>query len=318
MSATTAPPAAAAGASGPVLPPTIGSRAPAGPDRRGAVLRRLFRFLAGQPMLAIGLGIMALVVVMAVFAPVLSPYNPTTINPRSLAPPSAAHRLGTDYPGRDLLSLLIYGSRASLVAAVIGGALAMAGALLLGVLPVLASPLADRAANRVSIFLLAIPGLPLMVLVGALVGNNEWVLLLVIGFGGIAYNARLLRSQALALRDRGFLGAARGFGGGPLYVLRRHLVPALGPLVVMGFVNWAAASVLIQAALAFIGLGDPNGISWGLIMNRALAQPDLYSSRIWLWWVLPPGLAITVTLLGFTLVGVALEPVFNPRWHRSS
>lgn len=317
MSSTTVA-AGPAGVGGHDTDPVVPVGGPARDGRAVPRLRRFGRTLVESPMLGVGLAILALVVVVAVFAPLLSPYNPTAITGAQLAPPSAAHWFGTDVPGRDLLSLLIYGSRASLVAAVVGGGLAMLGAVLLGVLPVLIGPLADRTANRVSIFLLALPGLPLMVLVGSLAGNNDLIILLVIGFTGIAYNARLLRSQALTVRDRGFLGAARGFGGGRLYVLRRHLVPAIGPLVVIGFVNWASAAVLIQAALAFIGLGDANSVSWGLVLNRALAQPDLYSSRLWAWWVLPAGLAITVTLLGFTLVGVALEPVFNPRWHRTS
>jgi ABC-type dipeptide/oligopeptide/nickel transport system permease subunit len=269
-------------------------------------------------MLTVGVAILGAVVLVAIFSPLLSPYDPRAISGPPLQTPSAHHLLGTDVPGRDILSQLLYGTRASLIAAVLGGALAMFGALLLGVLPVLFSPLADRVCNRIAVFLLAMPGIPLLILIGSLAGNNQLLLIVLIGFAGVAYNARLLRSQALALRDRGFISSARGFGGGPLYVMRRHIVPAMGPLVVIGFVNWAANAVLIQAALAFLGLGDPSGVSWGLMMNRALGQQAIYLSPMWTWWVLPPGLAITVTLLGFTFVGVALEPAFNPRWHRSS
>jgi ABC-type dipeptide/oligopeptide/nickel transport system permease subunit len=271
-----------------------------------------------SPMLTVGLTILGLVVLIAVFAPLLTPYDPRAITGRVLQTPGHGHLLGTDQPGRDIFAQLLYGTRASLLAAVLGGSIAMVGAVLLGVLPVLFSRRADRVCNRIAVFLLALPGIPLLILIGSLAGNNEVLLIAVIGFAGVAYNARLLRSQALALRDRGFIGSARGFGGGPLYVLRRHIVPAMGPLVVIGFVNWAANAVLIQAALSFLGLGDPSGISWGLMMNRALSQPAIYLSPMWKWWVLPPGLAITVTLLGFTFVGVALEPAFNPRWHRSS
>ncbi len=194
----------------------------------------------------------------------------------------------------------------------------MAGAILVGVLPALVGGVADRAANRLVVFLLALPGAPLLVLVGALAGNQRVALILVIAFLGIAPNARILRSQALTLRARGFVSSAQGFGAGPLYVLRRHLVPGLGPLVVVGFVNWASAAIGLEAGLAFLGLGDPSGISWGLMLNRALGEQAIYFSPMWVWWVLPAGLAITATLLGCTFIGVGLEPTFNRRWLRAS
>jgi len=139
----------------------------------------------------------------------------------------------------------------------------------------------------------------------------------VIGFIGAAPNARILRSQTLTLRERGFIAASRGFGAGPLYVLRRHVVPGLAPLIVVGLVTWAGVAVGLQAGLAFLGLGDPSSISWGLMMNRALSVRGIYFSSMWTWWVLPPGLAIMVTLLGFTFTGVGLEPAFNPRSRRN-
>ena len=101
-------------------------------------------------------------------------------------------------------------------------------------------------------------------------------------------------------------------------MLRRHLVPGLAPLVVVGFVNWAGIAVGLQAGLAFLGLGDPTGVSWGLMLNRALAEQSIYFSPMWTWWVLPPGLAIAATVLMFTFIGVGLEPSFNPRWLRAT
>ncbi|MDP9075336.1 MAG: ABC transporter permease [Actinomycetota bacterium] len=273
---------------------------------------------ARSPLLIIGLSLVGLMVVVALFAPLLTSYDPRAITGRALETPTGRHWLGTDVPGRDIFAQLVYGTRASLIAAVVAGSLAMLGAILIGVLPAMLNRTADAVANRVVVFLLALPGLPLLVVIGALAGNNQMVLILVIAFVGAAPNARILRSQALALRDRGFIGAARGFGGGSGYVLRRHVVPAMGPLVLIGFVYWASVAVGLQAGLAFLGLGDPSGVSWGQMLNRALTQQGIYFSPMWTWWVLPPGLAITLTLLGFTFIGVALEPSFNPRWRRSS
>jgi peptide/nickel transport system permease protein len=288
------------------------------PPARGAGSGAAGRRRPRSPLLVVGLALVGVVVLAALLAPLLSAHNPGAVTGRALEQPSRRHWLGTDVPGRDIFAQLVYGARASLIVGVVAGSLAMAGAILLGVLPALVGGVADTGANRLVVFLLALPGAPLLVLVGALAGNRRIALILVIAFLGTAPNARILRSQALTLRARGFVSSAQGFGAGPLYVLRRHLVPGLGPLVVVGLVNWASAAIGLEAGLAFLGLGDPSGISWGLMLNRALSQPAIYFSPMWVWWVLPPGLAITVSLLGFTFVGVGLEPTFNPRWLRSS
>ncbi|MGH3849405.1 MAG: ABC transporter permease [Pseudonocardiaceae bacterium] len=271
-----------------------------------------------SPLLLVGLGLLGFLAIVAIAAPLLTSYSPKVISGPVLEQPSAQHWLGTDKPGRDIFAQLIFGTRASLSVALIAGTLAMSLAIVIGVLPVLLGGIADTASNRLVVFLLALPGLPLLVLIGALAGNSRMAIILVIAFLGAAPNARILRSQALTLRRRGFIAAAQGFGGGPLYVLRRHLVPGLGPLILVGFVNWAGLSIALEAALAFIGLGDPSGISWGLMLNRALDQQSIYYSPMWVWWVLPPGLAIALTVLGFTFVGVGLEPSLNPRWLRSA
>jgi peptide/nickel transport system permease protein len=276
------------------------------------------RRLPRSPLLVVGLALLGFLVVVAVAAPLLTPHDPEAITGPALEEPSSRHWLGTDEPGRDIFAQLVYGARASLTVAVVAGSLAMTLAILVGVLPALVGGLADAVANRFMVLLLALPGLPLLVLIGALAENRRFAIILVIGFLGAAPNARILRSQALSLRERGFIAAARGFGGGPLYVLRRHLVPGLGPLILVGFVNWAGLSIGIEAGLAFLGLGDPSGISWGLTLNRALQEQSIYFSDMWIWWVLPAVLAIAVTVLGFTFVGVALEPTLNPRWLRSS
>lgn len=269
-------------------------------------------------MLLAGSALLALVALAAVFAPLLATHDPTAVSGPALQPPSPSHWLGTDIPGRDLFAQLVFGARASLSVALIAGTLAMIGAVIAGVLPGLVGGFADALSARAVVFLLALPGLPLLILVGSLAGDSRLGVILVIAFVGVAPNARILRSQTLSLRQRGFITAARGFGGGPLYVLRRHLVPGLGPLIVIGFVNWAGVAIGLEAGLTFLGLGDPTGVSWGLTLNRALEEPGIYFSDMWTWWVLPAGLGITAAVLGFTFLGVALEPRFNPRWLRAS
>jgi len=269
-------------------------------------------------MLGAGVTLLALVALAAVFAPLLAAHDPSVVSGPALERPTASHWLGTDVPGRDLLAQLVFGARASLSVALLAGTLATAGAVIAGVLPTLVGGLTDALSARGVVFLLALPGLPLLVVVGSLAGDSRVAVILVIAFVGVAPNARILRSQTASLRQRGFITAARGFGGGPLYVLRRHLVPGLAPLLVIGFVNWAGIAIALEAGLSFLGLGDPTAVSWGLTLNRALDEPGIYFSAMWTWWVLPAGLGITAAVLGFTFLGVALEPRFNPRWLRAS
>ncbi|MFN2607577.1 MAG: ABC transporter permease [Acidimicrobiales bacterium] len=301
---TTAPPvdAPAPVPPGRHAPPAGAGDAPKGGDRRYS------------PLVVAGLVLLAIVVGVALAAPLLSRYSPKAISGPSYSQPSARHWLGTDDSGRDLFAQLVYGARASLFVAVVAGSLAMVGAVLLGVLPAVAGGATDTVCNRVVVFLLALPAAPLLIMIGAMAGNQRVAIILVIGFLGVAPTARLLRARTISLRQRGFIASARGFGSGPLYLTRRHLVPSLGPLLVVRFVNWAGVAVGLEAGLAFLGLGNPSSISWGMTMNRALSQQAVYFSPLWTWWALPPGFAVTITILGFVFLGVGLEPTFNPRW----
>jgi len=149
--------------------------------------------------------------------------------------------------------------------------------------------------------------------VGAMAGPNRLAVTLVIAFLGWPVSARVLRSRTLSLRQRGFVRIAGGLGGGPLYLMRRHLLPEVAPVAIASFVGVAAHAVLVEAGLAFLGLADPTSVSWGLVLNRALQHQGLYFSWLWAWWVLPFGLAITIAVLGFTFLGVGVEPLLNRR-----
>ncbi len=271
-----------------------------------------------SPLLVAGAVIVGLLVVVAVAAPVLAPYDPRALTGDSLARPSAAHLLGTNAVGQDIVSQLIWGARTSLVIGVVGATLAVTVGALVGVGAGLVGGLADTVITRVIDLFLALPGLPLIVLVAALLGGSRTVVILVVANAGWPQIARTLRSQALTLRERGFVSAARGFGGGGFYVMRRHVVPAMGPVIASRWVDWASVAIFLESGLAFLGLGDPTTISWGQMLDGALNYQGWYIGNLWTWWVLPAGLAITLAVIGFTLIGVGVEQVFNPRWARGS
>ena len=260
-----------------------------------------------------GGGLLLAAGVAAVLAPVLAPYDPRALVGEPLQPPSTAHLLGTNDIGQDIFSQVVWGARPSLTVAVGAGVLAVVTGLSVGVGAGLAGGKADTVAMRVVDLFLALPVLPLLVVIAALAGASRLILVLVIGLVRWPEIARVARGQTLTLRHRGFVEAAQGFGASLLYLLRRHLAPALGPIIAAGMVTVATVAVLMEAGLAFLGLADPTAVSWGLMLNRALLFPGLYYSALWTWWVLPAGLAISVVVLGLTLVGVGLEPTFNPR-----
>lgn len=274
--------------------------------------------MKASPLLVAGSLILAILAAAALFAPVLAPYDPQALAGNSLEPPSADHLLGTNHIGQDILSQLIWGARETLAVVLASATLAVMGALVAGVAPALVGGWADLVANRILDLLLAIPGLPLVLLIATLAGPSRPVLIGVIAFAGLPGIARILRSEAKSLRSRGFVGAAQGFGGGRSYVVLKHLVPGLGPLLVTRFVDWAGIAVFLQAGLAFLGLADPTQPSWGLMLNRATEHPGLYFTPVWTWWVLPAGFAVTAAVLGFTLLGVGLETALNPRLGRRS
>ena len=268
-------------------------------------------------MLTVGIAIVAGVALVALLAPVLAPYDPRALAGPSLASPSARHLLGTNDAGQDILSQLIWGARSSTIVAGLAASLAVAIGAFVGAAAGLARGAVDVVAMRITDVALALPALPLMILVVALAGPSRTTVILVIALAGWPSIARVVRSQALTVGRRGYVQAARGFGAGPLYLIRRHLLPSVGPLVTANFVYWAATAVVLQAGLAFLGLSDPTEISWGAVLNRALEHQGVYLTSQWTWWVLPPGLAITLAAVGLAFIGYGLEPRSNPRWERT-
>lgn len=270
-----------------------------------------------EPLLWIGTAIVASVALVAVLAPALAPYDPRAVAGPSLATPSAAHLLGTNDSGQDILSQLIWGARSSTIVAGLAAVLAVGLGVLVGAAAGLARGTFDVVAMRITDLFLAVPALPLLILIVALAGPSRATVVCVIALAGWPAVARLVRSQTLTLGRRGYVQAARGFGAPALYVIGRHVFPAVGPLVAAALVHWAAATVMLQAGLAFLGLSDPTEVSWGAVLNRALEHQGVYFTSQWTWWVLPPGLAIALAATGLAFIGFGLEPRANPRWERT-
>ncbi len=269
------------------------------------------------PFLVLGASVTGGFLAIAAFAPLLAPYGSQTISGASLAAPSAQHLLGTNDVGQDILSQLIWGTRSAAVVALPAAAIAILLGLLVGGLAGLLGGWVDSLTMRIVDMFLAIPMLPLLILIAALVGPSQIAVIILIAAGAWPSIARVLRSQTLGLAQRGHVRAARGFGGDAVYVLRRHLAPALGPMLAANLVYWMGTAVVLQSGLAFLGLSDPTQVSWGGILNRALTHQGVYFTSEWVWWVLPAGFAIIIVCSGLAFLGLAAEPRFNPRWNRA-
>lgn len=266
-------------------------------------------------MAVIGFAMLAVTVLIALLAPWIAPFDPKAAirvtRENIFTPPSAEHWLGTDDVGKDVLTNLIYGTRVSLVVGffasfislVIGGAIGLVAGFYGGRV--------ENTLMRLTDILLVIPDLPLMIVLIAILGRGQWILIFVIGILGWTGTARVVRSQTLSVRERKFVHRARAIGAGNLYIIRRHIFPLVFPLMVVNAVLVISAAILNESTLAFLGLGDPTRLSWGQMLNFAFNRGAMSAGA---WWVLaPPGFAIIWVVLGLTLLGNGLERIFNPR-----
>ena len=259
-----------------------------------------------------GVVLLCLLGTMAVAAPWIAPYDPSKLSGKPFEAPGAAHWLGTNDIGQDILSELVFGARISLLIGILSSAIAMTIGTTVGLLAGYYRGIVGVVLMRLVDVVLVIPFLPLMVLLAAYLGQNIWNLIVVIGLLVWARPARVIRSQVLSLCERDYVVAARAVGARDGHILVRHILPGVLSLSLAQFVLATSGSILLEAALSFLGLGDPTQKSWGTVLFYAQAR-NAFLSGAWLWWVLPPGLLITASVFGFALLGFALEEALNPR-----
>jgi peptide/nickel transport system permease protein len=263
----------------------------------------------------VGLAMLGLAIGLALFAPWLAPYDPEATERVTIediyARPSLAHPLGTDDGGKDVLSAFLFGARVSLV---VGFTASLISMLIGGTVGLIAGFYGGRLGNllmRLTDIFLVIPDLPLMIVIVAMVGPSLWNIIVVIGILGWTGTARIVRSQALSLKERQFVLRARAIGAGNFHILRRHIFPLVLPLITTNTVLVISLSILEESTLSFLGLGDPTTLSWGGMLNFAFTRGAI-STGAW-WALLAPGLGIVWVVLGCTLLGNAMEEAFHPR-----
>ena len=260
----------------------------------------------------IGICLLVVLILMAVVGPYVIPFDANEQVGQPFEAPSSVHWMGTNDMGQDIMAEVIEGARVSLTIGIISAILATLIGALIGVASGYLGGWFDTFCMRVIDITLTLPFLPLMIVIGVFLGPSMWTQIFVITLVMWAGKARQIRAQTLSLRDRGPVLAAKSMGAGEFYLFSKHILPGVFPLVIPQFVGAVNVSIMMESSLSFLGMGDPLTKSWGSILYYANSR-SAFLTDAWVWWVIPPGLCIVLTVLSFSLIGYYLEEKVNPR-----
>jgi len=278
------------------------------PPRTG---RRRMRRLGLGGVGSVGAVLLSIFVAAAVFAPWVAPFGPSERSGTPFDRPSSTHLLGTDDVGKDLWSLLLHGTRTSLVIGIATALLAIGVGAAVGSTAGLVRGWTDTLLMRLVDIVLALPFLPLLIVASTFAGRAVATQVVLIAALTWARPARLIRSATLEARTRGHVEVAEGMGATRWRLLWRHLSVGAAPLLIPLFLRAAMGAILLEASLSFLGLGDPSRASWGTTLYWANVR-SAFLTDAWRWWVVPPGVAISALVVSFGLLGVAIERRLNP------
>jgi peptide/nickel transport system permease protein len=286
---------------------------------RFVAVRRFTRAYLRRPSGVAGLAILAAFTALALAAPLFiggDDLDVTKVDGPLLAPPSSHYPSGTDQAGRSVLLLLIWGSRESLRIGVIATVLTVGFGAAVGIVAGHYGGFVGRALMHLTDWFIALPGLPLAISLAAVLGQGSASITIAIAATSWTATARLVRAQTLAVEARPFVERARALGAGNRQIMVRQVLPNVMPLILVSSTLTIAGSLLSEATLTFLGLGNPADVTWGEMLHEAFTN-GAFTANAW-WYLLPPGLAILAVVLGFTLTGRAVEHVLNPRMEARS
>lgn len=226
-------------------------------------------------------------------------------------PPNGNNWLGTDADGRSVVTLVMHGSRTSLLVGLVAAAITMVIGSLVGIVAGYRGRFSDTVLMRLADFLLVIPWLALAVVLASIFGQNILVIIAIIGFTSWPGAARLIRAQTLTVKEHLYVERSRALGAGGWHVVSRHILPNVMPVILANAILTVAIAILSESGLSFLGLGDPLRVTWGTIIEEAFSR-GATSIGAW-WWLLAPSLCIVLVTLSFTMIGYALDEIINPR-----
>jgi peptide/nickel transport system permease protein len=260
-----------------------------------------------------GLIILGAFVVVAIFGSTMAPYDPSAISGQVLAPPSAAHLLGTTQTGQDVLSQLLVGTQDTLLIGFVTGAIATVLSVIVGVSAGYFAGYGGELLSLVSNIFLVIPGLPLLIVLTSYVPHlSWWMMTLVLSLVSWAWGARVLRAQTLAFRQQDFVQAAKAAGESNWRIILFEILPNEIAIVATSFVFTVVFAISFYVALMFLGIGNINQWSWGTMLYYAQNNEAITSSGAWWWWA-PPGLAVALVILALVMLNFGIDEFINPR-----
>ena len=256
----------------------------------------------------VGFSLLLLFIFMAIFAPVIAPYSPDEMTDDVLKPPSAKHLFGTDHLGRDIYSRVVFGSRISLSVGFVAAGLSAVIGVLIGSFSGFYGGITDDIVSKIVDTFLMIPSFFLILIIVSIFGSNILYIMFVIGLTTWPGNARLMRAQALSIRERTFIMVARSTGESRIRILFGHVIPnGVFPVIANSALQMGGA-ILTEASLSFLGLGDPNLTSWGKLIFQG--RPYMTFAP---WMIIIPGLFVVLAVLAFSFIGDGLQFTFNPK-----
>lgn len=262
----------------------------------------------------VGLVVLLVFIFLAIFGPLLvdqAQLEAATASGPILHAPTSGYPLGTDNFGRPVLGLVISGTRVSLMV----GFTATIGAMLIGAVIGIAAGFfggkIDTVLNFITNWFLVLPWIVLAIVLASLWGPSLFTIIVVIAVTSWAGTARLVRAQALTVKERTYVERSRALGSGNWHLVSRHILPNVFPVLFANTVLTVALSILSETTLSLLGLGDPNSVSWGRIIEESFDAGALTAG--WWWWLIPPGIAIVLVTLSFTMCGYALDEILNPK-----
>jgi peptide/nickel transport system permease protein len=274
-------------------------------------MAKVWRALWGNKTAFVGLVVLAVLVILSIFAPLIAPYPVNQQVGHPFAAPSAQHILGLDDAGYDVFSLLLYGLRISLLVGFAATIIASVLGTLIGVVAGYRGGVVDNLLMRLTDYFLVIPLLPLMIVVADLWGATLFHVIAVIGLLSWTMTAIVIRAQVRSLREYTFIRRARATGASHTRIIVAHILPQVMPLVVANTVLNISYAVFTETALAFLGIGDPSQVSLGTMIEFGF-QRGAITDGAW-WAIVPPGLLVTIIVLACSLIGRGIETTFNPR-----
>ena len=267
--------------------------------------------MRSKNMAIVGGVILSFYVVVALLAPIIAPFDVSVAGTEPYLPPSSNHLLGTNDIGQDIFSELLMGTRLSLLVGFTAAAISIIIACIFGVLAGWLGGVFEHILSAICAFFITIPFFPLLIVLSALIQGGPLTTAIILGLLGWPETARILRAQTIHLKEHQYIQDIKAMGAKNIYILTKHILRELFPMIIYRFILRFRSAILAEAALSFLGFGSPVAKSWGNMLFYAQAK-NAFLTDAWLWWLLPPGIALVILVFALVMISYYFEELSNP------